>query len=116
MDGPGGFSNQDMGFTPSIDIFHLMEVNVLATTGQFNIKVTQQNNPLANVYSASFTNPGYTPGDPIGLVTRQSATGKFARFDNFTISSSIPEPTTLVIWSLLATLGLSFYRRRQRTA
>ena len=28
----------------------------------------------------------------------------------------IPEPTTLVIWSLLATLGLSFYRRRRRRA
>jgi hypothetical protein len=28
--------------------------------------------------------------------------------------NDIPEPTTLVIWSLLATLGLSFYRRRRR--
>ena len=26
----------------------------------------------------------------------------------------IPEPTTLVIWSLLATLGLGVYRRRRR--
>jgi len=28
----------------------------------------------------------------------------------------IPEPATLAIWSLLATLGLSFYRRRRRRA
>ena len=33
-----------------------------------------------------------------------------------TALSTIPEPTTLVIWSLLATLGLSFYRRRRRRA
>ena len=30
--------------------------------------------------------------------------------------NAVPEPTTLVIWSLLATLGLSFYRRRRRRA
>ena len=34
--------------------------------------------------------------------------------DEFDPIIEIPEPTTLVIWSLLATLGLSFYRRRRR--
>jgi hypothetical protein len=50
------------------------------------------------------------------LSTNGLTTGDGYGIDDLALDSGqlIPEPTTLVIWSLLATLGLSFGRRRRR--
>jgi hypothetical protein len=72
----------------------------------------------AGLVSTSFATLPVTGFDNVTRVFITSSAR--VSFDNITIgpaASEIPEPTTLIIWSLLATLGLSFgWRRRQRAS
>lgn len=96
VEGPGyGNVNGDMGFVPEgRGVLHHMRIAVTEATRQFDITVTDANNP-ANVYRASFTNPAYRAGDPIGFVTHGylgSDENRSARFDNLTVdSSAVPD-------------------------
>lgn len=107
VDGPGGGSNQDMGFVPTLGVLHHVEI-LSSPSGLFNVKVTDGANPT-NVYAASFTNAGSYGGE-IGPAAVGAASGMF---DNFSITA-VPEPTSLglglagVLWAAGAT------RRRVR--
>lgn len=104
VNGPGGFGNQSMGFVPAASTLHHMQVSILEATGEFSITVTDGDNP-SNSYSTNFTNPGYTAGDAIGFTTNGViGTVGVARFDNFFVHSSVPEPSSFV----LLTLGCVF--------
>jgi hypothetical protein len=109
VEGPGyGSVNGDMGFVPEGgNVLHHMRITVVAATGQFDISVTDANNP-ANVYHASFTNEWYEPGDPIGFVTHGYLGDgeRFARFDNLTVDSSeCPEPPNLAASAFKSPMG-----------
>ena len=52
----------------------------------------------------------------MGFYNFSQAGVTYSAFTQEEATAPIPEPTTLIIWSLLATLGLSFYRRRRRRA
>ena len=86
VEGPGGIGNTPMGFTPAgPGVLHHFEVVVTAATGQFDIKVTDANNP-ANVFTTAFTNTGYTPGsDKIGF--RINGIGQSGLYDNLSVST-----------------------------
>lgn len=111
VEGPGGFSNQNMGFTPSFgSILDYMTVTVFEATGLFQIQVVDGGNP-SQVYNTSFVNPGYQAGDLIGLETAGTNDGiqRFAFFDNLKIVSSVssvPEPAT--IWFFVTAFTILF--------
>ena len=54
-----------------------------------------------------------SPGSPISSMTL-TASGAFAEIDNFDVGQAIPEPATIVIWSLLGAglFGLKVVRRK----
>ena len=111
--GPGGFGLTDMGFVPDPDVLHHMTVGITEATGEFQILVTDALDE-ANVFTTSFTNPGYAGGDVIGLhVGGVGGSGGLGLglFDNLTVHP-VPEPSTLCLlgfagWALL-------WRRRKR--
>ena len=51
-------------------------------------------------------------GDVIGSI---AFTGVNYELDNFYFSRVIPEPSTLIIWSVLGALGIAWWRRRKAT-
>lgn len=114
VEGPGGFGNTMMGFTPpGGGVLHKMEVVITAATGQFHITVTDGTNS-ANVFNTAFTNPGYSPFAPIGLTVEgaQQPPGAKAVFDNLHVT---PEPGTWLLLStgLVGLLGYGWRRKHQ---
>ena len=95
VEGPGGFGNTNMGFTPPNGVLHHLEVHQ-HPGGLFDITLTDGSNPL-NVFNTSFTNLG-SVGGAIGL--RRSGPTVIlpgqGLFDNFlvTTDTAIPEPPT----------------------
>jgi hypothetical protein len=116
VEGPGGYFNESMGFTPAPGILHHMTVAIDAETGMFNFIVTDANNPM-NVYMRSITNPGYVPGGIIGMATDGfvDSTPSIVLFDNFTISrpTAVPESGSVALLSgVLVLTGLMLRRRK----
>lgn len=101
-----GVSFFDVFFEVEIDegtAMHTMHFFTEQAGGFTNIQVEQ-----GNSFHVSFNLDSNTPGNTDNLQPL------------FTVTTSatfvpIPEPTTLIIWSLLATLGLSVGWRRRRT-
>jgi len=99
VDGPNGFGNQNMGFTPAGGgTLHQMQVIGNGASGLFLISVVEANDP-SRVFTASFTNPGYSPGtDQIG-VTRSASTSIVAgTFDDLIIGQMPNETWTSEIY------------------
>jgi len=115
VEGPGGFGNQNMGFTPAAwPTMHHFNVAIRPTGGtnaDIDIRVTDGSNPL-NVFTASYTSTTYTTGDRIGFTVEGGYLNRGV-FDN--LSVVVPEPSTLLTWSLLAALGIGCgaYRRKR---
>ncbi len=96
IEGSGGFSNQNMGFTPSaFPVMHHMKIEI--TGNLFDITITDGLNP-ANVYTTTFNDPIYTPGDRIGLTVEGRTLTNEAVFDNLVVRTidDVPEPNTLL--------------------
>ena len=86
VEGPGGFSNQDMGFTTLANVMYQFEVSITAATGAFAITVTDPNDSN-NVYNAAFTNSGYSPGSSrLGFrIEGPTSPTKIGFYDNFVV-------------------------------
>ncbi|MEM7403778.1 MAG: hypothetical protein AAF458_00735 [Pseudomonadota bacterium] len=115
VDGPGGFGNTDMGYTPSGNgVMHHMRVDIDAGLGLFDITVTSG----ASQFVTSFTNAGYQAFDQIGFTVEGNTVGA-GLFDNLVIEgdpslqaarASAPASAGLVL------AGLLFTRRKGRCA
>ncbi len=106
VEGPGGFGNTNVGFTPANDVLHLLEI---AANGQglFEITLVDGADPT-NTFTTSFFNPG-SVGGAMGFRRSGQDVG-IGLFDNFIVT--VPEPATL---SLLALGALALLRRRTRS-
>ena len=82
VEGPGGFGNTNMGFTPAANTLHTLAVTSDGF-GTFDIKFADGGNP-ANVFTTSYTNPGAV-GGAIGF-RRSGPTGS-GRYDDLTVSA-----------------------------
>ena len=113
VEGPGGFSDQDMGFTPAVDVLHQLSVRQ-HPGGLFEISVTDGNDP-ARTYHASFTNLA-SVGGQIGFHRADLAAepGGLGLFDNLTVRR-IPEPGAVVQLAVFAFFCVG-WRRRLRGA
>jgi hypothetical protein len=108
VEGPGGFSNVDMGFVPNVNVLHHMQVAIDAADGQFAITLTAGDDS-ESVFTRSFTNSSYTPGDAIGFAAGGAMSG-VVFFDNLLI---VPEPSTHVLVGLgVLSLALASASRR----
>lgn len=108
VDGPGGFGNTDVGFTPAAGTLHLLEVTAFQG-GWFDLTLVDRANP-ANVFSTSFFNPGSVGGD-VALRRSGPALG-VGLFDNVVVQF-IPEPGSLVLL-VLGALGILVVGRRRK--
>jgi hypothetical protein len=108
VEGPGGFGNNNVGFTPALDMLHLLEVRQFPN-GLYEITLTDRNDPFNNVFTAAFINPG-SVGGPIALRRSGGTTGP-GLYDNLVIQH-IPEPATLTLIAFGA--GALLRRRRAR--
>jgi len=106
VEGPGGFGNTNVGFTPANDVLHLLEIAANGE-GLFEITLVDGADPN-NTFTTSFFNLGSVGGD-MGFYRAGPDVG-IGLFDNFIVT--VPEPATL---SLLA-LGLLALLRRRRKA
>ncbi len=108
VEGPGGFGNTNVGFTPANDLLHLL---LIQADGEGNFDVTLQDagNPT-NIFTTSFFSPGAV-GQPMGL-RRAGPTGGHALYDNLIILAPVPEPATV---GLLVLSGAALLTRRRRT-
>src|SRR5690242_18446482 len=61
VEGPGGFANTNMGWTPQRGVLNHMEIDSFPD-GTFNIKVVDGTNP-ANVFKKSFVSPDAYGGE-----------------------------------------------------
>jgi hypothetical protein len=105
INGPDGFGNQNMGWVPSIDVLHHVEIHSFPD-GLFNIKVTDGTNPSL-VYEDFFTNPA-AYGSDIGFL---AAGAGAAIYKNLSItlanapsvagdynSNGVVDPADYVLW------------------
>lgn len=107
VEGDGGFTNTNVGFTPAVGTAHRLEIRQTASTGQYDITLRDGGNN-ANVFNTSFTNLA-SVGQDVGL--RLSSGGvASASFDNFQVTA-VPEPSST---ALLGLGGLSLLLRRRR--
>lgn len=84
-EGNGGFGNTNMGFIPAANgALHSFRVTVDSLNKRFLIAVTDANNP-SNVFTASFTNPNYSPGSDLIGFTRSGSGAEAAVFDDLVI-------------------------------
>lgn len=109
--GPSGSLNQPgrLDVTWENDYLSLSDgTTTTFTVGGFQVDVT----PLgfAPVGGSEF------PGFPGGTPWAQPALGVWARFDVSEAAAAVPEPSTLIVWSLFALTigGTSCWRRRKR--
>lgn len=112
VEGPGGFGNQNMGFTPAAGPLHPLEVAVDSVNKQFTIAVTNASNP-DQVYVARFTNAGYVPGTTGLGPTRSSGGGtdEVGLYDNLVVSELKPAmASTLWAQKIAASNPLNWYR------
>lgn len=114
VEGPGGFGNTNVGFTPANGVLHQLEVHQLPN-GMYDITLTDGSNPL-NVFNTSFTNLG-SVGGPIGL-RRSGPVGTSpgqGLFDNFRVEDTtvVPEPSTFLL-AAFGLLGVGLFRRSRR--
>jgi len=90
VEGPGGFGNRNMGFTPAAVLLHPMDVALNAATGEFTIAVTNAANPT-QVFAAKFTNAGYAPGTTTLGPTRSTGGGnEVGLYDDLVVSELRP--------------------------
>jgi hypothetical protein len=94
VEGPGGFGNTNVGFTPANGVLHRMQVDADAA-GNFSITLIDGTDP-SNRFEASFFNPG-SVGGPLGF--RRSGQGLgVGLFDNLIVT--VPEPASLGLLAL----------------
>jgi hypothetical protein len=79
VEGPGGFSGANMGWTPQPGVLNHMEIDSFPD-GTFNVQVVDGTNP-ANVYTTSFVSPGAYGGE-VAILAWAGGTGLY---DNFSI-------------------------------
>jgi len=110
VEGPGGFGNTSMGFTPPGGVLNTMEVFVRGNIGQFLVAVPNYSNP-EQVFAARFTNAGYQPGvDTIGP-TRNAGSDDQGIFDDLIVNQiTSPGPPTPWTNLVLASAPLHWYR------
>ena len=108
VEGPGGFWNTDVGFTPAAGVLHLLRVESDGT-GHFDITLVDGDDP-SHVFTASFFNPGSVGGE-MGFRRSGEANGA-GLFDNLIITA-VPEPVS-VATVLLGLSGLGLWVRRRR--
>ena len=89
VEGPGGFGNTNIGFTPANGVLHKLEV-ASDGSGNYHITLTDGANP-ANVFTTSFINPGSVGGD-VGL-RRSGPTSGVGLYDDFSIVPASGRPT-----------------------
>lgn len=99
IDGPGGHSNVDIGFTPSLSLIG-MSVAINATSRMTTIRIVDG----INTYEESFFDANYAAGSSVfGLTTGGNFIGIF---DNLLVTDGqvIPEPETyaLIVFGLAA--------------
>jgi len=109
VEGPGGFSNQDVGFTPANNALHLLQVYEHAD-GWFQFSLTDRNNP-ALVYENSFFNPGSVGGAI--MFRRNGAPNGPGLYDNLVVQA-VPEPLSLALFGLGGLAIVAFTRRRSQ--
>lgn len=85
VEGPSGFGNQNMGYTPAANTMHLMTVDIDPLTGQHDIRVVNGGNPT-QVYTASFTNLGAVGGDVGARRGGANTGGDTTLHDNLTVT------------------------------
>ena len=116
----GGFGvgNQNMGFVPKQGVLHHFDIETLMTGGGLAVDVTvtgEGTDNLMHSFTYSFVDASPNLGSgQFGF--RRSGPGGAANdglFDNLQ-ATVIPEPTTLLIWSLLAGLGVGLGWRRRK--
>jgi len=113
VEGPGGFGNTNIGFTPANNVLHHLEV-VEGVNGLFQITFTDGANS-SNVFQTSFTNLG-SVGGPIGFRQEGPLNGGFALFDNLLIQvavAAVPEPAT---FAMMILGGAALLRRQRKQA
>jgi hypothetical protein len=115
----GGFSagNQDMGFVPKMGELHHLEAEVwdLGTSLGVNITITGLGtDDLLHQFNYSFVDSSPNLGTgTIGARRSGGGGSSDAFFDNLQ-AVVIPEPSTLLVWSVLAGLGIGAEVRRRR--
>ncbi len=109
--GPGGFGNQNVGFTPANGVLHKLEVtqNFGGTVGLFQLRLTDGNNP-GNVYTNSWTDAALVNA-PFGIYRDGPAAPETGFYDNL-MATAIPEPGAASLLGL-SLLGLISRRRRK---
>jgi hypothetical protein len=106
VEGPGGFPNENMGFTPALGVLHHLEI-ISLPSGLFNVHVVDGNNP-ANRFSKDFVNPASYGGE----VGPAAIAGASAFYDNLSIRTvPIPEPVSMGL-TAIASLFLLCARKR----
>ncbi len=87
VEGPGGFGNQDMGFTPAVNTMHKIKVSITAASKVVKVEVLDARRAIPNKYTVSFTATSYDPGvSRLGFrVEGGSISGAVASFDNFDV-------------------------------
>ena len=114
VDGPGGFANTNMGYTPEGNGFmHHMQVVIDAELGQFDITVTSG----TSQFVTSFTNSGYSAFDHVGFTVEGNTVGA-ALFDNLVIqgdaalqAARLNAPLSGMLTGM-GVLGIAMRRRR----
>lgn len=110
IEGPGGFGNSDIGFTPSSAWNHV-RVAVDASEKTIEFRITDGVMP-SNTFSHLFSDTDYVAGTTLFGLHAQG--GGTASFDNFQITTSVPEPGASTM--LLGGLALLAWIRRRHAA
>lgn len=107
VEGPNGFGNQDMGFVPANGTLHHLEVVQNATSGLFELTLTDGDVPT-NIYTNSFTNLA-SVGAAFGPV-RSGPNAETGFYDNLRVEG-VPEPSVFALFGL--SLSALVLRRRR---
>jgi hypothetical protein len=92
VEGDGGFTNRDMGFTPAAFAFQNFTVCVNGTTGEFLVGVHDVGAPAPS-YAVEFKNPNYAPGtDRIGFRVQSRSPGLSGMLAYLAVHSDVPCP------------------------
>lgn len=118
VEGPGGFGNTDVGFTPAIGTANLHGLEVEYIGGNtFKVTLTDGSNPLLT-YSAMWTNPALAASSyRVGVASNDGGGDALAVFDDIRVGNAqaetgIPEPASAGL--LVAALSALVERRRRR--
>lgn len=115
VEGPGGFDNQDTGFTLASEVLHHFRLTGDGL-GLFTILLTDAQN-ASNSYTRQFTNAGSIGG--LFSITRAGVFGTSAevRADNFVLTdeavASVPDSSETLTLALIGLLGIVVGHRFQ---